>query len=180
MSGQGQIPDFRKSTVLIVDDNDFFRKLIEAMLRAFRVGTIIQAADGESGFFEVKKREIDCVIVDWRMGPVDGLSFARKIRTSEESPNPEMPIVLCTAYTELDRILDARDAGVNEILAKPVSAAHLYNKLAAALFDKREFVSVQSYTGPDRRRQDRAFNGEDRRKELSQEGIDQVMEEGAA
>lgn len=180
MGGAGLVPDFRKSTVLVVDDNDFFRKLLDTMLRAFRVGNIIQCTDGESAFFEIKKSEIDCVITDWRMGPTDGLALARMIRTLPESPRPDMPIILCTAYTELDRILDARDAGVNEILVKPVSASHLYNKLAAGLFEPREFVSVATYIGPDRRRQDRAFNGEDRRKELSQEGIDQVMNEGAA
>ena len=180
MSGPGSIPDFRNSTVLVVDANDFFRKLIEAMLRAFRVGTVRHASDGENAFLEVEKGDIDCVIIDWRLGADDGLSLARKIRTSEESPKPELPIILCTAYTEIDHILEARDAGVNEILAKPLSAAQLYSKLAAGLFDEREFVSVQSYTGPDRRRQDRDFNGEEKRKELSQEGIDQVMEEGAA
>lgn len=180
MSGTGLIPDFRQSTVLVVDDNDFFRKLLDTMLRAFRVGTIMKSTDGESAFLEIQGRQIDCVITESRIGPTDGLALAKMIRTSPESPKPNMPIILCTAYTEFEHILDARDAGVNEILVKPVSATHLYNKLAAVLFEPRAFVSTECYVGPDRRRQDRAFNGEDRRKELNQERIDEVMKEGAA
>ena len=180
MSGSVLVPDFRDCSILVVDDNDFFRKLLITMLRAFRIEAIVQAGDGETAFEEYRNKEFSCVITDWRMSPMDGLALVDKIRRSEESPKQDTPIILCTAYTEFDRILEARDAGVSEILAKPVSAAHLYNKLSTAIFDTRQFVSEGSYVGPDRRRSDQPYNGEERRTAMTQERIDIVMDEGAA
>jgi len=63
------------------------------------------------------------VITDWRMEPLDGLDLTRIIRTGEDSPNPFVPIIMLTGYTEVARVHEARDAGVTEFLAKPVSSS---------------------------------------------------------
>lgn len=171
---------FRFSTVLVVDDNDFFRNLIETMLRALDVGTIQITDCAEKAIAELSKRQFDCVVTDWAMGSMDGLGLVRRIRTSDKIKKSDVPIIMCSAYTELERVIAARDAGVTEFLAKPISAAHLHDKLANALFADRAFISDENYIGPDRRRRKEQYSGPERRSKLSQESIDSVMQDGAA
>ena len=57
----------------------------------------------------------------------------------------------------------ARDAGIREFLAKPVSPRNVYARLVSALNSDRSFVRVDDYFGPDRRRRDVLFSGESKR-----------------
>lgn len=94
----------------------------------------------------------DVIITEFMMTPVDGLEFVRLVRTGSDSPNPFVPIIMLTAYTERRNIMQARDAGITEFLAKPISARSLYARLHSAVFRPRPFIKVTQYFGPDRRR----------------------------
>ena len=96
----------------------------------------------------------DVLIVDWHMQPLDGLDFVRLVRTASDSPNPYVPIIMLTGYTEYARVVEARDAGINEFLAKPISAKSLYLRFAAIIDNPRPFIRTKKYFGPDRRRQE--------------------------
>jgi len=172
--------DFRYKTIIVVDDSLLFRRLMESLLRSIGVGSIVLAKTVDQAMTAIGKRQVDCLIADWMMDSANGLDLARRIRSSPKSPNPALPIVLCTAYTERERVIEARDAGVTEFLAKPISAAHLYDKLASALFAERTFIQHKGYVGPDRRRQTRPYNGPERRRDLNQEAIDVIMIDGGA
>ncbi len=88
----------------------------------------------------------------------------RKVRTSPDSPNPYVPVIMLTAQAELERVQTARDAGVSGFLAKPMSAHSLHKRLVSLLEDKRPFVRGLDFFGPDRRfKSDPGFGGEDRR-----------------
>jgi DNA-binding response OmpR family regulator len=86
------------------------------------------------------------------MKPMDGLEFTREIRLSKRSINPFMPIIMITGHTEKHRVEAARDAGVTEFLAKPITPHSLYSRLAEIVERPRAFVRSESYFGPDRRR----------------------------
>ena len=60
------------------------------------------------------------------MKPMDGLEFTRRVRNDEHSPNPFVPIIMITGHTEKYRVEAARDAGVTEFLAKPITAQNLF------------------------------------------------------
>ena len=60
---------------------------------------------------------------------------------------------MLTGHAELALVTEARDMGVNEFLAKPVSAKALYARITAAVHHPRPFVRTRAYFGPDRRRQ---------------------------
>ncbi len=87
------------------------------------------------------------------MKPLDGIDFVKLVRTARDSPNPYVPIIMLSGYTEYRRVVEARDAGVNEFLAKPISAKALYQRFAAIIDNPRPFIRTESYFGPDRRRQ---------------------------
>jgi two-component system chemotaxis response regulator CheY len=142
--------------VLLVDDNRQMRTLLRCLLRAGGLPNMIEAETAGEAFEVIRSRQVDLVIVDWMMQPVDGLEFTRMMRLDRASPNPYMPILMLTAHTEASRVAAARDAGVTGFIKKPISTRLLFNRVANALTDARSFVRSFDFFGPDRRR-DLAF-----------------------
>ncbi len=139
--------------VLVLDDNRHMRNLDQSILHALGVKNVCEAADAAQAFKELQHFQADVIIVDWHMEPLDGLDFVRLVRTAKDSPNPYVPIIMLSGYTEYRRVTEARDAGVNESLAKPISAKALYQRFASIIDNPRPFIRTKSYFGPDRRRQ---------------------------
>ena len=139
--------------VSIVDDNRHMRSLVTSILHALGVKEIGEAGDAAEAFTGLQHFIADVLIVDWHMEPLDGLDFVRLIRTAKDSPNPYIPIIMLSGYTEYRRITEARDAGVNKLLAKPISAHALYMRFASIIDNPRPFVRTKGFFGPDRRRQ---------------------------
>lgn len=153
--------------VLVVDDNNFMRSVVKAILGVFHSKDIKEADDGASALKIMSEGYVpDLIIVDWNMPALDGIEFTRLVRTGRDSVNPMVPIIMMTAYSEFGRVVQARDAGVNEILAKPISANSLYQRITSALSRPRGFVQSRHFTGPDRRRRSAdGFKGRERREE---------------
>lgn len=149
---------------LIVEDNRNMRTLLKTILNSFGCRHIAEADDGADAFAVMKNFPPDIVICDWEMEPLDGVEFVRMVRTGADSPNPLVPIIMVTAYTEAARVNVARDAGINEFLGKPISANSLYNRVRAIIERPRPFIRAKSYVGPDRRRRESdGFLGAERR-----------------
>lgn len=137
--------------VLVVDDSDQMRILLRSLLRAGGLANVTEAKSALRGFEVVRERQIDLVIVDWMMRPVDGITFTRMMRWDGASPNPYMPILMLTAHTEASRVAAARDAGVTGFIKKPISTRLLFDRVASALTDTRMFIRSEDFFGPDRR-----------------------------
>lgn len=150
-------------SVLVVEDNEHMMRLLKAMLRALGIGTVDTAADAQRALQIMRVHVPDILVVDWMMEGMSGIELTRHIRTSEESPNPYMPIMMVTAHAEKRLVIEARNAGVSEFLAKPISAVTLAQRLSAIIDRPRPFVRAASYFGPDRRRQARTLKHPERR-----------------
>lgn len=151
--------------LLVVDDNKHMRALVKSILHALGVRNVHEAIDGADAFKELRHFPADLIICDWNMEPLDGLDFVRLVRTGADSPNPYVSIIMLTGHTELNRVLEARDAGVHEFLAKPISAKKLYSRIKTIVEHERAFIKAGRYFGPDRRRRDDPnYMGDDRRK----------------
>ncbi len=149
--------------ILVVDDNAFMRSLIRQLLKALGAREIFEASDGREGYEVARQVNPDIALVDWVMEPEDGLAFVKNVRGAEDSPNRLMPIIMVSGYSEESRVLAARDAGVNEFVVKPLSAASLFSRIQWVIENPRRFVTTDTYFGPDRRHKDVPFKGEDRR-----------------
>ena len=150
---------------LIVDDNKHMCLLVKSILNAFGVRNVVEASDGADAFKALKHFPADIIICDWVMQPLDGLDFVRLVRTGKDSPNPYVPVIMLTGHTEMHRVVEAREAGANEFLAKPVSPMKLYARITSIIERQRNFVKTKTYFGPDRRRQKLAsYKGSERRK----------------
>lgn len=157
-------------SVLVVEDNLPMLEITKSLLQAFGVGDIIGAQNGEAGFEKFCANNPDIVIADWMMKPMDGISLTRKIRNDPASPNPYVPVILMTGFSERRRVFQARDAGVTEFLVKPFNARDLYKRIAQVIERPRQFVRSDDFFGPDRRRKaEESYFGPQRRENDEQE-----------
>lgn len=144
--------EFASLCILLVDDNRHTRAVVRTILEALGVTKIREAVDGTDALQKFQLFPADIIICDRVMEPMDGLDFVRRVRTGDESPNPYVPIIMLTAHTELNKIVEARNAGVHEVLAKPISAKALAERIVAIIKHPRPFVRRADYFGPVQRR----------------------------
>lgn len=144
--------DLSSLTILLVDDNAAMCKMLRAILLTLKTGPTIEAATAADALRALQEIAIDLVIIDLEMDPVDGLKLVRLIRSGEDGANRQVPIIMLTEYTDLHLVEQARDAGIDEFIAKPVSSEALYDRIIEISDHLRPFVISRAYTGPDRRR----------------------------
>lgn len=158
--------NFQTVTVLVVEDNQPMLELTKSLLLSFGTGHVVTAKNGEEGYRKFCETNPDIVIADWMMQPMDGISFTRLVRNDPRSPNPYVPVILMTGFSEKRRVVQARDAGVTEFLVKPFTARDMYRRISQIVERPREFVKSEDFFGPDRRRTKRSdYEGPLRREE---------------
>lgn len=150
--------------ILLVDDNHHMRVLLGEILRAIGVKDIFEANDGAEGLQMMRNHPIDIVMTDLSMQPLDGIDFVRLLRNSPDSPNQMAPVIMITGHSTMQRVNEAREAGVNEFLAKPLTARGVIERISQVVEHPRPYVRTGDYFGPDRRRRtDPAYSGPLRR-----------------
>ena len=155
---------FDRLKILVVDDNQHMRKLVVAILQAFGTRQIFEAADAQSAWTLLFDHNPDVILLDWQMPGLSGLDLVKMVRSDPHTPNPFVPIIMVTGHTHIDHVRLARDAGVNEFLAKPVSVKSVLARLISVIEYPRPFVRTGSYFGPcRRRRQSEEYKGPERR-----------------
>ena len=147
---------------LVIDDSAFMRELLGDVLRHFDVHAIREAGDGAEALQVMLAWTPDIILADWEMQPFDGIEFTRTVRASTEGNTRFLPIIMVSAHSEYWRIQNARSAGVNEFLVKPVSPKALFSRIRAVIERPRPFIKAPGYFGPDRRRQN--LNTQDERR----------------
>ncbi len=166
-----------KVRFLVVDDNVHMVNIVKTILKGFGATHVFEAADAAEAMFRLRHDPVDIIVLDYLMGEEDGVEFLKKLRRDPESPAPFVPVIMLTAHADKHRVEAARDAGVNEFCAKPVTAAELHRKVAAVIDNPRPFVRTDSYVGPDRRRRDEpGYEGPERRKDRSQDANKKAAE----
>lgn len=178
-------------SILVLDNEKKIAGLIRDVLikLGFSPSLILTASDGFEGINILRKRPVDIVIADWELlptreymemaansvilsehgefPPVNGASFVRCLRRSPKSPNPFIPVIMLTGPALPNHILYARDAGVNEILMKPLMAEDLARRIVSVVEQPRDFITCRTYRGPCRRRKQQPLpqGMEERRKQ---------------
>ena len=143
--------DLSQLNIMVLEKHVLVRRLLTDVFSEFGVARVFSTPDPADAFEYFCERKPDIVLCDWTPD-LDGIAFIRRVRLGEESPNPYVPIVVVTANTELRHVCIARDNGMTEFLAKPVSARTIYSRLCSVIEHPRPFVRVGQFFGPDRRR----------------------------
>jgi CheY-like chemotaxis protein len=144
--------DLEGLSVLLVENSQHMRRIIRTILNSLGVKKIAEAEDAAAGLKLSQETDVDLIICSWHAEVIDGPEFVKMVRSDEASRNPFVPIIMLSAFTEKFRITKARDAGVNEFLAKPISPKSLYQRIATIIEKPRPFIRTDSYFGPCRRR----------------------------
>ena len=162
-----QAYDLTRLSILVLEKHLLIRKLLTDVFSEFGVPTVQSTPDPKIAWEMLSNFPPDIVLSDWSEG-LDGMAFLSRVRLSPDSPNPFVPVVVCTANTELRHICTARDAGMTEYLAKPVSARTIYSRICSLVENHRAFIRIDGFFGPDRRRHlEDHFSGENRRQRLN-------------
>ena len=149
---------------LVVDDDAASRALAAALLRELGFGEVRESESGMSALSALRGFPADLVLCDMVMEPMDGVSFVSYLRTNSMSPNPYLPVIIVTGSPDKRSVREARDAGVNALLAKPITLDALRRRVDTVITEHRDFIVDQSYVGPDRRRQDLPLSGRPNRR----------------
>ncbi len=137
--------------VLVLDDHRFMQQVMRLMLGSLGIRRVVTANTVDDAMAILSAEPTDVVIADYRLGDETGADFLRLARASHGGTR-FVPVIGCTADTSPATIAELRDAGADEILAKPVSAKIIWAKLMAVTNARRPFVTAPNFFGPDRRR----------------------------
>ena len=143
---------FDRVRVLVVDDNVHMRKLVTTILQAFGVVQISEAESADRAWQSLRDSNPDVIVLDWVMEGMSGVELVRMIRSNPQAPNPFVPVIMLTGHTSLDHVRQARDAGINEFIAKPVSVKTMMSRLVSVIEHPRPYVRTGVFFGPCRRR----------------------------
>ncbi|MBU0724857.1 MAG: response regulator [Alphaproteobacteria bacterium] len=155
--------DFSTVKFLIVDSNPLSTELLYDILRMLGSISIRRANDTNKALKILRNDDIDVMITEWNVSPLNGLELIDEIRNSLQSPDRMLPIIMLTANSEPEFVVQARDHGVTEFLAKPFTVDAFYRRLVSVIARPRAFVNAGTYFGPDRRRRQVAHGGPERR-----------------
>ena len=138
--------------VLVIDDNQYMRKVIRNLLTSIGVKNVHEAVDGVAGLEAIRMLAPSLVILDWEMPLLTGAELVRIVRSPGVFPVPDIPIIMLTGHGQRWRVIEAANLGVNEFLKKPVSGKTLLDRIVAILTHPRAMVRLGDYYGPEPRK----------------------------
>ncbi len=138
--------------VLVVEDNQYMRKVVRNILVNLGVKSIHEASDGIAGLEAIRMFAPDIVILDWEMPLLNGAELVRIVRSPGVFPVPDVPIIMLTGHVERWRVVEATRLGVHEFLKKPVSGKALLDRMMSILTSPRPMVRLGDYYGPEPRK----------------------------
>jgi len=114
-------------TCLVVDDSRVVRKVARRILESNGFD-VTEAADGQIALDACRQHLPDCVLLDWNMPVMDGITFLQALRKEFGPDNP--PVVFCTTENDMDHIEAAISHGAQEYIMKPFDEDILTGKFA--------------------------------------------------
>lgn len=123
----------KKLRILIVDDQDTVLQIMREILRNLGFRYVEEAKDAATALDMLKTAgdRFGLVISDWNMQPETGFQLLQSMRA--DPALAQVPFIMLTGEASKDRVIAARDAGVNGYIAKPFSLNSVKKSLAGVL-----------------------------------------------
>jgi two-component system nitrogen regulation response regulator GlnG len=128
------------SKLLLIDDEEDVRYSFQRIFDSPEI-EFTTASSGEEGIKIIPKFKPDLVLMDVRMGGMNGLETLRKIRAA----NPKLLVILMTAYGTTQTAIEAMKLGAYDYLLKPFDAVKIKELIGNALKAARDMKQVVSY-----------------------------------
>jgi two-component system, chemotaxis family, chemotaxis protein CheY len=113
--------------ILIVDDFSTMRRIIKNLLRDLGFTNTDEADDGSTALPMLQSGKYDFLVTDWNMPGMTGIDLLRAVR--KDPKLVELPVLMVTAESKREQIIEAAQAGVNGYVVKPFTAATLQEKI---------------------------------------------------
>jgi DNA-binding response OmpR family regulator len=141
----------RQASVLLVESNQHAVDTLAQIMTGLGVGEVHRALTAEEAETFVYNKMLDLIIIEPSLRDSDGFEFVNGLRQSRKEPACSVPVIIVTSLTHPSDIARARDTGANFVVAKPITPKVLLQRILWLGRDKRPFVDVGHYVGPDRR-----------------------------
>ena len=119
--------------ILVVDDFSTMRRIVKNLLKELGLGNTDEAEDGSSALGKLKAGDFDFLVTDWNMPGMTGIELLKAVRADDELSH--LPVLMVTAESKREQIVEAAQAGVNGYVVKPFTAITLKEKIDK-IFDR--------------------------------------------
>jgi two-component system, chemotaxis family, chemotaxis protein CheY len=155
-------PNFAELRVLVVGFRGFALSSLRTVLTAAGVVRIAAMEDTRRALELLCTENFEAVFVEDN-AILDDMPFALAARRSKALLNPMIPVFAVYSSARKRDVETARDLGVHDVIARPISPKTIKDKLGAAIVAPRPFIAAPEFFGPDRRAKPRSYRGDDRR-----------------
>jgi len=113
--------------ILIVDGFSTMRRIIRNLLRDLGFNNIQETDDGSTALPMLQNGNVDFLVTDWNMPGMKGIDLLKAVRADEKLA--ALPVLMVTAESNREQIIEAAQAGVNGYIVKPFTAVTLKEKI---------------------------------------------------
>lgn len=118
------------SPILIVDDTASVRRILTSLAKRIGFTKVDVAEDGTDALFKLGSKKYGLVISDWQMEPMDGYALLKAMRSDKALET--IPFIMITVHSDVEKVVAAKNAGVNAFISKPFTAKTLRDKIVQA------------------------------------------------
>jgi two-component system chemotaxis response regulator CheY len=129
------------SSILIVDDSGAVRSVVRKLLTQLGFQNIDDAPDGEAALEKLSEQHFSLVISDWNMEPMSGQTLLENVRANKKYAN--LPFIMMTADPSIEKIVQAKKAGVTCFIKKPFRADELQVKILQTNTNNQSAVEAE-------------------------------------
>lgn len=138
--------DLYNSAILVVDDDNFFRRLMKTSLEGLGIQKIGEASSGLTAIDYLAHHPCDLLIVDVQMPDINGIELLQKIRAGETASPHTTPVIILTSSSETAVLKKVVELDVSGFMAKPTTPGIMKNKILAALKGSSHIKSESVYS----------------------------------
>ncbi|MCG3143562.1 MAG: Chemotaxis protein CheY [Gammaproteobacteria bacterium] len=114
--------------ILIVDDFSTMRRIIKNLLRDLGFQNTQEADDGQTALPMLQNGSFEFLVTDWNMPGMQGIDLLKAVRADPRLAT--LPVLMVTAESKREQIIEAAQAGVNGYIVKPFTAQTLQEKIS--------------------------------------------------
>lgn len=115
--------------VIVVDDSNTMRKLIRNLLNQIGFNNVDESESALKALKLLENKKYGLVLTDCNMPEVNGLEFTKRIRSHSNQNINKIPVIMITAESKTDVVIEAKKSGVNNYVVKPFTVEGLEKKI---------------------------------------------------